>query len=309
MADEGRTAIITGGTGGIGIHTAIGIAKTGARVIVTGRSRDRGEAACRRIREESGNRRVDLVLGDVSSIAGVDALATELLSSVGGKLDVLVNNAGYFGNQPKTSDDGYEMHFAVNVLAPWRLTYAMLPALKNSAAARVINLTAGDNAPGTPVPLDIDNLEAEKGFKGLMTMAHSKSVMEAMSLALSRELQPIGITVNVVFPGRASTELTRSVTCSGLPGALKCFWCCMKCMFRNDGGKGAEKASRSTIFCATSNELDGVTGSYIDQNCKKLQPHPKALDTTSQARIVALIEKVGATPNRLSASTQDSAVA
>ena len=59
---------------------------------------------------------MDLVLGDVSSIAGVDALAAELLSSVGGKLDVLVNNAGYFGDQPKTSDDGYEMHFAVMCL-------------------------------------------------------------------------------------------------------------------------------------------------------------------------------------------------
>ena len=110
---DNRTCVVTGGTGGIGFHSALGIARTGARVIVTGRDRARGEAARRALVEESGNERVELVIGDISSIKGVDALARELLEKVD-RIDVLVNNAGYFGNVKKTSEDGLEMHFAVN---------------------------------------------------------------------------------------------------------------------------------------------------------------------------------------------------
>ena len=148
----------------------------------------------------SDNPNIELVLGNVSSLAAVDALARALLERVGQRLDVLVNNAGYFGNESRTSDEGLEMHFAVNVVAPWRLTYSLLTVLRAaSGGGRVINLSAGDNPPQTPVPLNVDNLQAEKGFKGLMTMAHSKSVIEAMSMAMARELEPEGVRVNVVF--------------------------------------------------------------------------------------------------------------
>ena len=167
-----RTVIITGGTGGIGYYSALGIARTGARVIITGRDKERGEAACLKIIAESSNQRVMLVLGDISSLAGVDALAAALLEKVNGRCDVLVNNAAYLGNEKKTSVDGLEMHFAINVVSPWRLTYALLPALRAAGgSARVLNVSAGDNSPGTPAPLNVTNLQAELGFKGLLTMA------------------------------------------------------------------------------------------------------------------------------------------
>ena len=72
------------------------------------------------------------------------------------------------------------------------------------------------------MPIDVDNLQAEKGFKGLMTMAHSKSVLESMSIALARKLEPDGVAVNCVYPGRASTEMTRSLTAAGTPWPFKC---------------------------------------------------------------------------------------
>ena len=284
-----RTVVITGGTGGIGLHSAIGIARTGARVIVTGRDRERGEAARLRICEEAGNPRVELILGDISSSAGVDALAHNLLE-VTDRIDVLVNNAAYLGNGPAVSDEGIEMHFAVNVVAPWRLTHALLPALRAGSAARVLNISAGDNAPGAPVPIDVDNLQAEKGFKGLMTMAHSKSVMESMSIALAAKLDADGISVNVVFPGRASTVMTRSVSAAGLPGMMVVCLPCMKCMFRDDGGKGAAKAARATIWAGTSTDLDGVTGRWFGQDTKEKPHHPRALDAAVQARILAAIK-------------------
>lgn len=280
-----RTVVTTGGTGGIGFQSALGIARTGARVLVTGRDRGRGEAAVARLVDETANDRVELVIGDVSSIAGIDALAAALLARTE-RIDVLVNNAGYLGDELRSSDDGLEMHFAVNVLAPWRLTHALLPALKAAGAARVLNVTGGDK----PAAVDVDNLQAEKGFKGLMTYTHSKSVLEAMSMALARELETEGITVNVVFPGRASTAMTSSLSAKALPGALKLMLPFFRLLFREDGGKSATRAARSTIWAATTPDLEGVTGRYFDTDSDEQKLHPTGYDTQVQSRILAVIE-------------------
>lgn len=280
-----RTVVITGGTGGIGFQSALGIAKTGVRTILTGRSRERGEAAVQRIIEETGNDKVELVIGDVSSIAGVDILATALLEMTA-RIDVLVNNAGYLGDESRTSDDGIEMHFAVNVLAPWRLTLALMPALKAAGNARVLNITGGDK----PAAIDPDNLQAEKGFRGLMTYTHSKSATESVSMILAHKLEPENISVNVIFPGRASTAMTRALSLSALPGPMKLMYPFFKIFFADDGGKSAKKAARSTIWAATAPELDGITGRYYDTNMNEQKLHPTAYDPNVQASILNVIE-------------------
>lgn len=280
-----RIVVITGGTGGIGYQSALGVARTGARVVVTGRNRERGEDAVRRLIEESGNDAVELAVGDVSSKAGVDALAADLLGRFE-HIDVLVNNAGYLGSEPSQSEDGLEMHFAVNVFAPRRLALALLPALQAAGSARVINVTGGDK----PARVDADNLQAEKGFKGLVTYTHSKSVMEAMSMTLAQELEPHDVTVNVVFPGRASTSMTRSMSTKSLPGAMKLMLPLFRLLFAEDDGKSAAKAARSTIWGVTNPELDGVTGRYFDTNMKERKLHPTAYDAQVQARILGVIE-------------------
>jgi NAD(P)-dependent dehydrogenase (short-subunit alcohol dehydrogenase family) len=282
---ETRTIVITGATGGIGYQSALGIANTGARVIITGRNQERGEAARQRIAEESGNGNVELVLGDVSSMAGVDALAKGLLERLD-HIDVLVNNAGYLGSEKTLSDDGLEMHFAVNVLAPRRLTLALLPALKAAANPRVLNVTGGDK----PARIDADNLQAEKGFKGLMTYTHSKSVLESMTMTLAKELEPEGVSVNVIFPGRASTAMTSSLSSKSLPGPMKIMLPLLKLIFRDDGGKSAAKAATSTIWGATTSDLDGVTGKYFDTNTKERKLHATAYEPEVQARILAVLE-------------------
>lgn len=165
MSDpKDRVVVITGGTGGIGFQSALEIGKTGARVLITGRNRERGESAVQQLIQDSGNAAITLVIGELSSRARIDALAQELLAQTD-HIDVLVNNAGYLGDALAHSDDGLEMHFAVNVFAPWHLTLALLPALKQADKPRVLNITGGDK----PAAVDMDNLQAEKGFKGLMT--------------------------------------------------------------------------------------------------------------------------------------------
>tara|TARA_B100000683_G_scaffold270778_1_gene310393 strand:- start:2850 stop:3656 length:807 start_codon:yes stop_codon:yes gene_type:complete len=267
----------------------LGIAKTGVRVVVVGRDRQRGEAARKRLVEESGNPLIDLVLGDVSSIAGVDALAEKLLQLE--RIDVLVNNAGYLGSERRESQDGLELHLAANVLAPWRLTHALLPALRTSDSPHVLNVTGGSPKPKA---VDVENLQAEKGFKGIMTYMHSKSCLEALSVALSRKLDEEGIRVNVVFPGNASTVMSRSLSLKGMPGLLKLMRPLFLLMFAEDGGKSAAKASRSTVWAVTSDALRKRSGAYFDTNCKEKKMHPSAYDSKVHQGIISVIESVSA---------------
>ncbi|MEM1026290.1 MAG: SDR family NAD(P)-dependent oxidoreductase [Myxococcota bacterium] len=286
---EAPVVVITGGTGGIGFHSALGIAQTGARVLIVGRNAERGEAARLQLAEQTGNETVELLVGDVSSSASIDALAGELLVRAP-RIDVLVNNAGYLGAQPAKSADGLEMHFAVNVFAPRRLTLALLPALKAADRARVLNVTGGNKAGR----IDPQNLLAEKGFKGLGTYSHSKSVMEAMSMALAEELKPEGVHVNVVYPGPATTAMTKQVSLDMLPGLMKLVFPIFKLVLREDGGKSAAKAAKSTIWASTTSELDGVAGAYFDSDTKRKKLHPTAYDADVQAAVLSVIERAEA---------------
>ena len=134
------------------------------------------------------------------------------------------------------------------------------------------------------------NLQAEQGFRGLMTYTHSKSAMEAMSMALAEKLEHEGVTVNVLFPGRASTAMTGSLSLNALPGSMKLMYPLFRLLFKDDGGKSAKKAAQSTIWGATNSELDGVTGRYFDTNAKEQKLHPTAYDSRVQDSILAVIE-------------------
>ena len=281
----GKTVVITGATSGIGYYSALDIAKMGARVLVVGRNSERAKRATESIIKETGNSEIEFIVGDVSTIKGVQQLADGISQSVS-KIDVLINNAGYLGNTFKHSEDGLEMHFAVNVVAPWNLTYALLPELKSSPSPRVLNISGGDK----PTAIDPENLQAEKKFRGLMTYTHSKSILEGMSIGLSKRLESENVSVNIVFPGRASTSLTQSLTTKGLPGPMKIMMPFFKLFFRSDGGKSAHKASQSTVFVATDSSLEGVTGRYFDTKCNVQELHSSAYDEHIQKQIIDAIE-------------------
>lgn len=290
-----QTVVITGGTGGIGYQTALGIAKSNSSttVVISGRNLERGKAAQDKLKEESENSNIKLVIGDISSVARVDALATEIAKEAGDEINVLINNAGYLGDEMKKNEDGLELCFAVNVVAPYRLTQQLLPLLEkgkesSGKPSRVINVTGGDK----PAPVDLDNLQAEKGFKGLMTYGHSKSILEGITMSMAKELEPKGVLVNVVFPGRASTAMTQSLGTKTLPGVMKLFYPLFKLMFREDNGKSAAKAAKSSIWGATSPDLDGVYGKYFDTNCKETPLHKTTADPNVQEKIVDAVKAV-----------------
>ncbi|MBV8091085.1 MAG: SDR family NAD(P)-dependent oxidoreductase, partial [Alphaproteobacteria bacterium] len=136
-----RIGVVTGASSGIGLYTALGLARTGMRVVMVGRDRARTDAARRFVIERAGSDRVEIALAEFSRLAEVRRLAEELLAGHD-RLDVLVNNAGLMSSRYRLSPDGFELTFAVNHLAPFLLTNLLLDRLKASAPARVVTVAS-----------------------------------------------------------------------------------------------------------------------------------------------------------------------
>ena len=160
---QGKIILVTGSTDGIGKETARQLAELGASVIVHGRHADRCEAARDEIRATTGNSRVDFVAADLSSQRQVRQMAAEIIARYD-RLHVLINNAGVILLQRQLSEDGLEMSFAVNHLAPFLLTHLLLDRLKQSAPARIINVSSTVHY---DAPLKFDNLQGERKYNGV----------------------------------------------------------------------------------------------------------------------------------------------
>ena len=155
---EGKVVLITGGTSGIGRATATALAAMGAEVVVTGRNRERGEAAVEEIRDTSGNERVSLVLADLAVQEEVRGLAEEFRERHD-RLDVLVNNAGLIQSKRTETPDGLELTLAVNNLAPFLLTNLLLALVKKSAPSRVITVSSEARRGAS---IDFDDLQSKR---------------------------------------------------------------------------------------------------------------------------------------------------
>ncbi|MEN0066922.1 MAG: SDR family NAD(P)-dependent oxidoreductase [Myxococcota bacterium] len=198
----------------------------------------------------------------------------------------MINNAGLLARDLSSSVDGLEMNFAVNVAAPWWLTHAVLPALRRSTHPRVVNVTGGAPFGG----LDVDNLQAEKGFLGLSTYSMAKRAMEAMSQELRRRLEPDGIDVVVVYPGGASTSMTQGMSAGLLPWWMRPMWPVFAMFSRDDGGKSAKKASRSSVWAATTRELGVSSDEFVRPDKTKKRLHKTVLDQDAQRTVIETIE-------------------
>ena len=274
MELQGKTAVITGGTGGIGMETAIGLAKRGAQVVVTGRDEVRGAAAVAKIQQASGNRHVALLTADLERQAEVRRLAERIAMSYP-KLDVLINNVGYLGSTRRLTVDGIEAIFAVNVLTPFLLTELLREPLQ-AAAARVINVTGG-----LPIGrLQLNNLQAEQSFLGLRTYSQAKMALMVVSYEQALRLKGSGITLNVAYPGNANTAMSGQLTTAMLPVGLRLFWPLVKVMMRH---ASPARAARSSIYLASAPELAGVTASYYDTN-SRLAVWPKPVQDATLRR-------------------------
>ena len=245
----GKTVLITGATSGIGKATAMGLAHMGARVVMVGRDRGRGEAAMADIKEDSGNASVDLMLADVSSQEEIRRLANEFKEAYP-RLDVLINNAGVFRSERITTADGIEATFAVNHLAYFLLTNLLLDRLKAGAPSRIVNVASADHSNAT---IDFDDLQGEEGYTGAKAYSRSKLANVLFTYELARRLQGTGVTVNCLHPGVVGTNLG-----SGVSGAFGFVVRALRPLM-----KSPEKGAETSIYLASSPEVEGLSGGYF----------------------------------------------
>ena len=242
----GRAALVTGGTGGAGRETALGLAKLGAVVTVVGRDRARGEAAVEHIRRESGNDEVRLMLADLSSLADVRALA-DRFAAEHSRLDLLVNHpAGFFAERRETAD-GHEATLALTHLAPALLTHRLLPLLRASAPSRVVNVSSGAHRWAR---LRWDDLQSAQGYRGFDAHARARLLNLAWTHELARRVRGTGITVVAADPG--SRWMTDGMRPEMLPLPLRLLAPVLRRVRR---ARTAEAAARTALVAATSRDV------------------------------------------------------
>lgn len=191
-----KTALITGATDGVGRVVAARLANQGYRVLVHGRSRERGDALVREIEGAGG--KATFLQADLSSLAEVRRLADAVKRETT-SLSLLINNAGIgsVGAAPgrHESADGHELRFAVNYLAGFLLTYLLLPLVKASTPARIVNVSsAGQQA------IDFDDVMLTRGYGGTRAYCQSKLAQILFTIDLAAELEGSGVIANCLHP-------------------------------------------------------------------------------------------------------------
>jgi NAD(P)-dependent dehydrogenase (short-subunit alcohol dehydrogenase family) len=267
---EEQTILITGTTSGLGQELAQALAQQGASLLLHGRDADRGSELARNIKEATGNHRIQFYRADLSSLAEVGELARQVISDVA-RLDVLVNNAGVgFGqdaSKRELSQNGYELRFAVNYLAPYLLTERLLPLLKASSPARIVNVASVGQA-----PLDFDNIMFTRGYSGVSAYRQSKLAMIAWTFDLAARLAGTGVTANALHP--ASLMPTKMV--------LEAGWQTMS---------SVEEGLKATLRLVFDPALENVTGEYFD-GLSLAKAKAQAYDKQVQQRLAALSQKL-----------------
>ncbi len=234
-----KTVLITGSTDGIGKQTALDLARKGARIIIHGRNPQRLQNAKKEIIEKSGNKNIDTLTADFSSLAQVKQMADEILANYS-RLDVLINNAGVFLLDRELTVDGLEMNFQVNYLSPFLLTNLLLPLLKRSAPARIVSVSS---ALHSKTILDFENLQGQKKFDGIQAYALSKLGNIYMTLELAEKLAGSGVTANCLHPGGVDTKMLRT--------AMKMT------------GISVEEGAAPSVYLASSPDVANITGKYF----------------------------------------------
>jgi NAD(P)-dependent dehydrogenase (short-subunit alcohol dehydrogenase family) len=189
---SGSTALVTGGTSGIGRATAIALAGLGAQVVLSGRDAGRGAEVVKTIR--AGGGKADFVAAELTDAASARSLA-DRAREVGGPIDVLVNNAGIFpaGLTAEISEADFDRVYATNVKAPFFLVAELAPEMAARGHGAIVN---------------VSTIVAKNGMPGMALYGSSKAAVELMTKAWAAEFGPSGVRVNAISPGPTRTEGT-----------------------------------------------------------------------------------------------------
>ncbi|KAF1371942.1 hypothetical protein PFLUV_G00275900 [Perca fluviatilis] len=274
---NGRVAIVTGGTRGIGFETAKHLAKLGMHVVIAGNEREEGAAAIPRIQEEDCKGKVEFAFVDLTSLKSVRQFA-QTFQNRGLPLHVLVNNAGTMMLPERWTEDGFEFHFALNYLGHFLLTNLLLDTLKRSGrqgrCSRVVNMSSATHYAGV---VHMDDLNSSNCYSSLGAYAQSKLALVLFTYYLQEQLAAGGfpVTASAVDPGMVNTPLYDNLW--SIAQALK--KPVAKILFRTP----AQGASIS-VYAAAASEMEGVGGCYLYNGHRK-QSSDTSYDSELQAEL------------------------
>jgi NAD(P)-dependent dehydrogenase (short-subunit alcohol dehydrogenase family) len=256
-----KTALITGATDGVGRVVAKRLAADGWRVLVHGRSAERGAALVKEIEAAGGT--ATFLRADLAALAEVRRLADAVKKETA-TLQLLINNAGIgsAGDKPgrQESADGHELRFAVNYLAGFLLTHLLLPQLKAGAPARIVNVaSAGQQA------IDFADVMLTRGYSGTRAYRQSKLAQILFTVDLADELKAAGISANCLHPSTyMNTTMVRQSGTTPL--------------------SSVETGADAILQLAVSPGLDGKSGLYFNV-MNESRADPQAYDAKARARL------------------------
>ena len=267
---ENQNILITGATDGIGKLTARHLAKLGATVVIHGRDEARCKDTIGEIKSATSNKKVHYYVADFSSLEEVRDLGNRITHDLD-KLHILINNAGMGTGKDESlrqeSQDGYELVFAVNYLAPFLLTHRLLPLIKKSAPARIVNIASIGQA-----ALNLQDIMQEKGgYSSVTAYGQSKLALIMLTIELASRLENNFVTVNALHPGSLlDTKMVRESNFSVM-GSV-------------------EEGAESEVFMAADRSLNDVTGKYFDQK-HEAKANAQAYDPEVRKGLWTLSEK------------------
>jgi NAD(P)-dependent dehydrogenase (short-subunit alcohol dehydrogenase family) len=283
---EGKRVVITGATGGIGLAAAEALAARGAAVAIVARSPDRARLAVERI-AAGGGTTVDVLDADLASQASVRRLATEVLDRYPA-VDVLINNAGAVNTSRHVTEDGIELTWAVNHLAPFLLTTLLLERLRESAPARVITTTSDAHRPAR---IPFEDLGAERAYRlqGFTRYAETKLANILFTAELARRLAGSDVTANCVHPGLVATGFNKN------NGLLMRIGMTLVRPLARSPARGAD----TVVWLADAPDIPGESGGYFVDR-RLVTPSPAAQDVDAARRLWEVSEQqtnLGAGPS------------
>jgi NAD(P)-dependent dehydrogenase (short-subunit alcohol dehydrogenase family) len=235
---KNKIVLITGSTDGIGRQTALELAKMGATIIVHGRNQEKADKAASWIENQIKDPDIDTAVADLTDFEQIKQMA-KYLSKKYNCIDVLINNAGMMPKKRNLLPSGIEKTFAVNYLAPFLLTNLLLKLIRASDQGRIVNVCSQIQEE----KIDFDNLQGEKRFGPFKAYGLSKTCLVMFTYELAEKLKDTGITVNCVHPGMIRTKMTFRVL-----------------------GKSVPEGAKTSVYCASSTELDNITGKYFNNS-------------------------------------------
>ena len=267
----GRTVLVTGGTGGIGRATALGLAAMGAHLAITGRDRERTEGAAREIRAPAAAGRWTCSSRTCPPSRRCGGWPTRYSRSLS-RIDVLVNNVGGYWNTRHVTADGLERTFALNHLAPFLLTNLLLDRLKQSAPARVVTVSSSAHRSGR---IDFDDLQGERSYSGARAYSQSKLANVLFTYELASRLQASAVTANALHPGVVRT----SFGAEDASTVQRLFT-----PFVRPFMKTPAQGAATSIHLASAPDLEQVTGRYF-ANSKPKRSSKRSYDEAAAARL------------------------